>query len=226
MSSYFAFMQWLPRSKGMGGVTTRRTRSGIQFNFQNSGSRALIGYSPEWRTHCKLRGIVLKMKMNNYSRTGAVKILFRIYWTTDKTMLKSIAHQNPFTSKPWTTLEARSTNTALMTKVKSPNVRMLIGSVIRIRKGLTRVLIMPRKRATKSAEKRPLTVMPGIRYAAMPIERVIINHLSSNIIGYSDNTSFIIKFVGREHPQRKTFRSFCHIFQGRFHGNHVFIYPP
>lgn len=166
------------------------------------------------------------MRISIYSRARVLKILFRIYWTIDRTILKSIAHQNPFTSKPWTTLEARSTNTALMTKVKSPSVRMLIGSVIRIRKGLTRVLIIPRKRATRSAVKKPLTVIPGIRYAAIPTERVIINHLSSNIIGYADNTLFMIKFFGREHSQRKIFRSFCHIFQGHFHGNHVFIYPP
>jgi hypothetical protein len=60
-------------------------------------------------------------------------------------------------------------------------------------------LTIPRKRATRSAEKKPLTVIPGIRYAAIPTERVINNHLRSNIIGYTDNMLFMIKFVGREH---------------------------
>jgi hypothetical protein len=135
--------------------------------------------------------------MNIYSRAFVLMILFKRYWITDRTILKSIAVQNPFTSKPWTTLDARSTSMALMTKVKSPSVRMVIGRVIRIRKGLINVLTIPRKRATRSAEKKPLTVIPGIRYAAIPTERVINNHLRSNITGYTDNMLFTIKSVRR-----------------------------
>jgi hypothetical protein len=120
--------------------------------------------------------------MNIYSGVRAVKTLLRIYWIIDRTMLKSIAVQNPFTPKPWITFDARSTSTALITKVKSPSVKMVIGSVIRIRKGLTRVLTIPRKRATRRAEKKPLNVIPGIRYAVIPTERVINNHLRSSTI--------------------------------------------
>jgi hypothetical protein len=59
--------------------------------------------------------------MNIYSRAFALKILFKRYWMTDRTILKSIAVQNPFNSKPWTTLDARSTSTALMNSNRKSN---------------------------------------------------------------------------------------------------------
>lgn len=113
----------------------------------------------------------------------------------ERTILKSMAHQNPLTSKPWTTFEASITSTALITKVNSPIVRILIGKVITIKKGLINVLTIPRKRATKRAEKKPLTEMPGIRYAAIPTEMVINNHLTSNDIIYSKNALFMVKLI-------------------------------
>lgn len=130
------------------------------------------------------------------------KILFKIYWIIERTMLKSMAHQNPLTSKPWTTFDVSSTNAALITKVNNPSVRILIGRVINIRKGLISVFITPRKRATRRAEKIPLTEIPGIRYAVIPTESVINNHFKSNDIAYRKNDLFMVKFVRRDHPQR------------------------
>jgi hypothetical protein len=95
----------------------------------------------------------------------------------ERTMLKSIAAQKPLTSNPLITADAKSTMMAFITKVKSPKVKILIGRVMMRRIGLTSTLMTPRKRATHNAEKNPSTTTPGIRWAAMPIEMVIINHL-------------------------------------------------
>jgi hypothetical protein len=52
--------------------------------------------------------------------------------------------------------------TPLITIVKSPRVRIFMGSVIRIRNGLRSILTMPRNNATHNAEKKLRTVIPGI----------------------------------------------------------------
>lgn len=77
-------------------------------------------------------------------------------------MLNSMAIQNPLTSKPFTTDEANKTSIALMTKVNKPKVRMLIGRVIKIKTGLTKILTMPKKSANHKAAQNPLSATPGI----------------------------------------------------------------
>jgi hypothetical protein len=80
----------------------------------------------------------------------------------DRTILKRTATQKPLTWKPLTTDEAKRMISPLITKVKSPKVRILIGRVIRIRKGFRSILTIPRNNATHNAEKKLLTVTPGI----------------------------------------------------------------
>jgi len=83
-------------------------------------------------------------------------------WMMDNTMLKRTATQKPLTWKPLTTDEATRMINPLITKVKSPKVRILIGRVIRIRNGLRSILMIPRNNATHNADKKLLTVTPGI----------------------------------------------------------------
>lgn len=66
-------------------------------------------------------------------------------------MLNISAHQNPSTLNPWTKFAASKIISALITNVKSPKVKMLIGSV-RIRSmGLRTAFITPKTSATTRA---------------------------------------------------------------------------
>ena len=76
-------------------------------------------------------------------------------------MEKSSAHQNPATEKPSIRLSAIKMMTALMTKVKSPRVRMLSGKVRRINKGRTSAFKIPKIKAANKAVLKALTVTPG-----------------------------------------------------------------
>jgi hypothetical protein len=80
----------------------------------------------------------------------------------DNTILKRTATQKPLTWKPLTTDEAKRIIHPLITNVKRPKVRILMGRVMRMRKGFRRRLTIPRNKATHNAEKKLLTVTPGI----------------------------------------------------------------
>lgn len=67
-------------------------------------------------------------------------------------MLNRSAHQNPSTTNPGTRFEVMRMTEALMTKVNSPNVRILIGRVRKIRIGRRTALMMPRTTAVTRAE--------------------------------------------------------------------------
>jgi hypothetical protein len=84
-------------------------------------------------------------------------------WIIDNTMLKRTAIQKPLTSKPLTSDEAKRIISPLITNVKRPSVRILMGRVMRMRKGLRRRFTIPRNKATHKAEKKLLTVTPGIK---------------------------------------------------------------
>lgn len=86
--------------------------------------------------------------------------------TTDTTMLKRRAVINPLTKKPGIRKEASSTNSALITNINSPKVRMVIGSVSKIRSGLTNEFRIPKTTATSTTVTQLLTTTPGIIYAA------------------------------------------------------------
>jgi len=100
----------------------------------------------------------------------------------DSTMLKSIATQKSLTSNPFIIDEVSNIKSAFITKVNNPSVKMLIGRVISIRKGLMRTLIIPIKSATHRAAKKPFITTPGMTYAASIIDVAMISHLRSNII--------------------------------------------
>ncbi|OQB73426.1 MAG: hypothetical protein BWX92_03365 [Deltaproteobacteria bacterium ADurb.Bin135] len=72
------------------------------------------------------------------------------------------AIQKPLTWKPFTTDDTRRIISPLITKVKSPNVRILIGSVMRMRNGLRSILTIPSNNATHKADMKLRTVTPGI----------------------------------------------------------------
>ena len=67
------------------------------------------------------------------------------------------ADQNPWTSKPGITPEAIFNIRALITKVKKPRVKILMGRVKISAIGLNRAFKMPSMAAAQNAEKNPLT---------------------------------------------------------------------
>jgi hypothetical protein len=66
---------------------------------------------------------------------------------------------------------------AFIRKVKRPRLRMLIGSVSKMRMGRKKAFRMPRMAAAKKALKNPLTCMPSIRYEADMMATVKMSHL-------------------------------------------------
>ena len=67
------------------------------------------------------------------------------------------AVQNPRTSKPDITPDAIMSRIALITKVKSPRVRTVMGNVKRNNMGRKKAFRIPRIAAANSAEEKPLT---------------------------------------------------------------------
>ena len=68
--------------------------------------------------------------------------------TIDNTMLNNIAHQNPFTWKPFTSEEAIIMMPAFMTSKKNPRVKTVIGMVKTTRIGFTMVFSKDKTAAT------------------------------------------------------------------------------
>ena len=75
-------------------------------------------------------------------------------------MLKSNAHQKVLTSRPGTIHATSIIIKALITKVNKPKVKMLIGNVKMISKGLINVLIRPNTKAETSAAHTPEMTTP------------------------------------------------------------------
>ena len=75
----------------------------------------------------------------------------------------NMADQKPITSKPVITAEAIFNISALMTKVKKPRDKILIGRVNRSAIGLKKAFRIPSIAAAKSADKNPLIWMPSSR---------------------------------------------------------------
>ena len=80
------------------------------------------------------------------------------------------AGKNPLISKPGTTKAVALIKKALITNVKSPKVRILIGNVKITITGLIKALMIPRTSATISAVTKELTLNPG-RY--WEIKRIV-----------------------------------------------------
>ena len=83
----------------------------------------------------------------------------------DTTMLKRSAVKNPLTKKPGIRNDARSTRKALITKIKRPSVKMVIGRVSKMSMGLTKELRIPKTTATKTTVTQLVTTTPGTIYA-------------------------------------------------------------
>jgi len=76
-------------------------------------------------------------------------------------MAKISAHQNPSTTNPGINASAASTNTALITNVKSPSVMIVNGNVKRRSIGLMKVFKTPRTTATIRVVVISAIVTPG-----------------------------------------------------------------
>ena len=75
---------------------------------------------------------------------------------------KKTAGKNPATAKPLTKLATNITNNPLITKEKSPSVKILIGKVSKNKTGLIKALIKPKTIAVIKAAYRLLTLTPLI----------------------------------------------------------------
>ncbi len=78
--------------------------------------------------------------------------------------------------------DTRSTIKALITKVKSPKVKILMGKVKINKMGRTTALTTPKTKATKRTVQKPLTLTPGISQALMKIATALISQVINNFI--------------------------------------------
>lgn len=102
---------------------------------------------------------------------------FKIALTIVKIILNSIAHPKPETSKPGTNLPTNNTIKALITKVKRPSVKILIGKVKIIKIGLITAFTNPKTTAANKAAPKPVNFTPGIKKAAIVTATVLISQL-------------------------------------------------
>lgn len=93
---------------------------------------------------------------------------------SESTRLNKSADINPCTWNPGTSDEASIIINALSTKVKSPKVSRLIGSVSSTRIGFINVLMTPKTTATISAVERSGIVTPGKIWAVTKTEIVLM----------------------------------------------------
>jgi len=80
-------------------------------------------------------------------------------------ILNKRAHQNPFTKKPSTNLDAMIMINALITNKKRPKVKKVIGMVNTIKIGLSIEFNIASTIATSNAVIKPSTLTPGNKYA-------------------------------------------------------------
>ncbi len=78
-----------------------------------------------------------------------------------RNILKKIAGNIPSTSNPRTIYPVRITKKAFIKNVKRPNERILIGSVKIIKKGLIKRFKKAKTNATKRADIKSETKIPG-----------------------------------------------------------------
>lgn len=97
-------------------------------------------------------------------------------------MLNSIATQKPVTSNPLIIDEANRIINALITKVSRPKVKILIGKVIKIKIGLSKIFNSAKNKASQSTVQKPATVTPGIKYELIIMVKTMINHFKSKFI--------------------------------------------
>jgi hypothetical protein len=89
--------------------------------------------------------------------------LFKNEFTIEITMLNKIAHKRPFTVKPGTIRLIKRIISPLITKLKSPKVKIVRGSVRRVRIGFKNVFTIPIMTAMTIAVESESTLTPGRR---------------------------------------------------------------
>ncbi len=90
------------------------------------------------------------------------------------------AGANPESVKPLTICATSQIRAALIIKVKSPKVKMLIGRVRIKRTGLMRAFKIPRNRAMIRAVVKPFTLKPGTSVATTKMARAEKTQLAKN----------------------------------------------
>ena len=91
-------------------------------------------------------------------------------------MPKIKAAKNPSTSNPFTIEETSKIIPALIIKVKSPKVKILIGKVKTTKIGFIVILIKPKNKATQRADQRDAIATLGIKYAPIITAKEVINN--------------------------------------------------
>jgi hypothetical protein len=86
------------------------------------------------------------------------------------------AEPNDRTLKPRIMEPANQNSNALITNIKSPNVKRVMGKVRMIKIGFIKAFNKPRNAAPIIAAPRLFTLIPGIKYEARSIAIVIIIH--------------------------------------------------
>ena len=94
----------------------------------------------------------------------------------ERRRLNPIAHQKLSTLNPGTIFAVNKISKPLITNVKSPNVKILIGNVKMISNGFKNALIRPITTAATSAATKLSTWTPGKRYAVIAIAKVKMSH--------------------------------------------------
>lgn len=93
------------------------------------------------------------------------------------------AARKPSISNPFTIVLTNQIIKALITKLKSPSVMMLIGNVKIVTIGLIIAFTNPRMNTVISAAYKPETVIPGIKYAMSIIAAAFISQRDMMCIG-------------------------------------------
>lgn len=108
----------------------------------------------------------------------------------DNNIDPSNAARKPTTTKPVTIWETNINRSALITKVNSPKVSILIGSVKNINKGLIKTLIIAMTNTANKAGTKPARLIPGTIQATKSNARA----KSTNWISILNKLSIIISF--------------------------------
>jgi hypothetical protein len=85
----------------------------------------------------------------------------------DRTIENKTAVKNPLTSKPGTILVARRMSSALITKEKSPSVKILMGKVNTNKIGLIKILIRASTKVARRVVQIPGSTTPGTIHEAI-----------------------------------------------------------
>lgn len=102
-----------------------------------------------------------------------------------------MAIQKPSTEKPFITKADNNIINAFITKVKSPRVKILIGKVIIINKGLIVMFTNPKNNASQRAAQIPAILTPGTIQAVKTIAMAIVSHFKNIFILKFNNIKLI-----------------------------------